>query len=74
MHFYLQDKLGPFCFLIFLGILALSAIFIYLYLPETKGKSIMEIKAEFNKLNFGKKETSVTENNFPKEQVSCTKL
>ncbi|KAM7034352.1 uncharacterized protein M8220_011468 [Acridotheres tristis] len=68
------DNLGPFCFLIFLGILALSAIFIYLYLPETKGKSIMEIKAEFNKLNFGKKETSVTENNFPKEQLSCTKL
>uniref|UniRef100_A0A8B9PX15 Major facilitator superfamily (MFS) profile domain-containing protein n=1 Tax=Apteryx owenii TaxID=8824 RepID=A0A8B9PX15_APTOW len=63
------DNLGPLCFLIFLGILALSAIFIYLYLPETKGKSIMEIKAEFNKLNFGKKETSVTENNFPKEQL-----
>uniref|UniRef100_A0A8D0F4U2 Major facilitator superfamily (MFS) profile domain-containing protein n=1 Tax=Strix occidentalis caurina TaxID=311401 RepID=A0A8D0F4U2_STROC len=73
-HFCLQDNLGPFCFLIFLGILALSAIFIYLYLPETKGKSIMEIKAEFNKLNFGKKETSVTENNFPKEQLFCTKL
>ncbi|KAM6112010.1 solute carrier family 2, facilitated glucose transporter member 11-like [Pterocles gutturalis] len=68
------DNLGPFCFLIFLGILVLSAIFIYLYLPETKGKSIMEIKAEFNKLNFGKKETSVTENNFPKEQLFCTKL
>uniref|UniRef100_A0A8C5TBY5 Major facilitator superfamily (MFS) profile domain-containing protein n=1 Tax=Malurus cyaneus samueli TaxID=2593467 RepID=A0A8C5TBY5_9PASS len=68
------DNLGPYCFLIFLGILALSAIFIYLYLPETKGKSIMEIKAEFNKLNFGKKETSVTENNFPKQQLSCTKL
>uniref|UniRef100_A0A8C0BP47 Major facilitator superfamily (MFS) profile domain-containing protein n=1 Tax=Buteo japonicus TaxID=224669 RepID=A0A8C0BP47_9AVES len=73
-HFCLQDNLGPFCFLIFLGILALSAIFIYLYLPETKGKSIMEIKAEFNKLNFGKKETSVTENSFPKEQLFCTKL
>ncbi|XP_071428130.1 solute carrier family 2, facilitated glucose transporter member 11-like isoform X1 [Pithys albifrons albifrons] len=70
----LVDNLGPFCFLIFLGILALSAIFIYLYLPETKGKSIMEIKAEFNKLNFGKKETSFTENNFPKEQLPCTKL
>ncbi|XP_064248371.1 solute carrier family 2, facilitated glucose transporter member 11-like isoform X3 [Passer domesticus] len=68
------DNLGPLCFLIFLGILVLSAIFIYLYLPETKGKSIMEIKAEFNKLNFGKKEASVTENNFPKEQLSCTKL
>uniref|UniRef100_A0A8C3MF47 Uncharacterized protein n=1 Tax=Geospiza parvula TaxID=87175 RepID=A0A8C3MF47_GEOPR len=74
LHFCLQDNLGPFCFLIFLGILVLSAIFIYLYLPETKGKSIMEIKAEFNKLNFGKKETSVTENNFPKEQLYCTKL
>ncbi|KAK2522950.1 hypothetical protein Q9233_010309 [Columba guinea] len=68
------ENLGPFCFLIFLGILALSAIFIYLYLPETKGKSIMEIKAEFNKLNFGKKETSATGNNFPKEQLFCTKL
>ncbi|RLV97733.1 hypothetical protein DV515_00011442, partial [Chloebia gouldiae] len=68
------NNLGPLCFLIFLGTLALSAIFIYLYLPETKGKSIMEIKAEFNKLNFGKKETSVTENNFPKEPLSCTKL
>ncbi|XP_009513400.2 solute carrier family 2, facilitated glucose transporter member 11 isoform X1 [Phalacrocorax carbo] len=71
---FIVDNLGPFCFLIFLGILALSAIFIYLYLPETKGKSIMEIKAEFHKLNFGKKETSVTENNFPKEQLFCTKL
>uniref|UniRef100_A0A8C9MIZ6 Solute carrier family 2, facilitated glucose transporter member 11-like n=1 Tax=Serinus canaria TaxID=9135 RepID=A0A8C9MIZ6_SERCA len=68
------DNLGPLCFLIFLGVLVLSAIFIYLYLPETKGKSIMEIKAEFNKLNFGKKEISVTENNFPKEQLYCTKL
>nr|XP_005493392.1 solute carrier family 2, facilitated glucose transporter member 11-like [Zonotrichia albicollis] len=68
------DNLGPLCFLIFLGILFVSAIFIYLYLPETKGKSIMEIKAEFNKLNFGKKETSVTENNLPKEQLYCTKL
>ncbi|KGL79184.1 Solute carrier family 2, facilitated glucose transporter member 11, partial [Tinamus guttatus] len=43
------DSLGPFCFLIFLGILASSAIFIYMYLPETKGKSTMEIKAEFNR-------------------------
>ncbi|XP_061322002.1 solute carrier family 2, facilitated glucose transporter member 11-like isoform X2 [Pezoporus flaviventris] len=68
------DNLGPFSFLIFLGILAFSAIFIYLYLPETKGKSIMEIKAEFNKLNFGKKEISVTDNGLPKEQWSSTKL
>uniref|UniRef100_A0A663MBT4 Major facilitator superfamily (MFS) profile domain-containing protein n=1 Tax=Athene cunicularia TaxID=194338 RepID=A0A663MBT4_ATHCN len=57
------DNLGPFCFLIFLGILALSAIFIYLYLPETKGKSIMEIKAEFN--------NSAPNSECPEEKFAC---
>uniref|UniRef100_A0A8D2JDZ1 Solute carrier family 2, facilitated glucose transporter member 5 n=1 Tax=Varanus komodoensis TaxID=61221 RepID=A0A8D2JDZ1_VARKO len=48
------EYLGPFCFLIFMGILAASGVFIYLFLPETKGKSIVEITMEFNKLNYGK--------------------
>ncbi|XP_067406068.1 solute carrier family 2, facilitated glucose transporter member 11-like isoform X2 [Emydura macquarii macquarii] len=71
---YIVGSLGPFCFLIFLGILVFSSIFIYLFLPETKGKSIMEIKGEFNKLNFGRKQAVGTENNLSKEHTFCTKL
>ncbi|XP_075754056.1 solute carrier family 2, facilitated glucose transporter member 11-like isoform X1 [Pelodiscus sinensis] len=71
---YIVELLGPFCFLIFLGILVFSSIFIYLFLPETKGKSIMEIKGEFNKLNFGKSQAVDTENNLSKEHTLCTKF
>ncbi|XP_039213857.1 solute carrier family 2, facilitated glucose transporter member 11-like isoform X2 [Crotalus tigris] len=71
---FIVEYLGPFCFLIFMGILAISSIIIYLYLPETKGKSILEITVEFNKLNYGKKQVFLTENNSPKETVLCTKL
>ncbi|EMP32137.1 Solute carrier family 2, facilitated glucose transporter member 11 [Chelonia mydas] len=74
MTLSLQESLGPFCYLIFLGILVFSSIFTYLFLPETKGKSIMEIKGEFNKLNFGKKPAVNTENNLSKEHTFCTKL
>ncbi|XP_075754057.1 solute carrier family 2, facilitated glucose transporter member 11-like isoform X2 [Pelodiscus sinensis] len=74
MTLSLQELLGPFCFLIFLGILVFSSIFIYLFLPETKGKSIMEIKGEFNKLNFGKSQAVDTENNLSKEHTLCTKF
>uniref|UniRef100_A0A8C0GGC3 Major facilitator superfamily (MFS) profile domain-containing protein n=1 Tax=Chelonoidis abingdonii TaxID=106734 RepID=A0A8C0GGC3_CHEAB len=71
---YIVEGLGPFCFLIFLGSLVFSTIFTYLFLPETKGKSIMEIKGEFNKLNFGKKQPVNTESNLSKEHTFCTKL
>ncbi|XP_053135120.1 solute carrier family 2, facilitated glucose transporter member 11-like isoform X2 [Hemicordylus capensis] len=70
---FIVEYLGPFCFLVFMGILAVSAIFIYLFLPETKGKSIMDITVEFNKLNYGKQAFS-TENHVPKETVLCTRL
>ncbi|XP_062999872.1 solute carrier family 2, facilitated glucose transporter member 11-like [Elgaria multicarinata webbii] len=68
------EYLGPFCFLIFMVILAVSSVFIYLFLPETKGKSIMEITMEFNKLNYGKTHVFPTENNYPKETSFCTRL
>ncbi|XP_034294469.1 solute carrier family 2, facilitated glucose transporter member 11-like isoform X3 [Pantherophis guttatus] len=71
---FIVEYLGPFCFLIFMGILAVSSVIIYLYLPETKGKSILEITMEFNKLNYGKKQVFLTENSSPKETVLCTKL
>ncbi|XP_077776775.1 solute carrier family 2, facilitated glucose transporter member 11-like isoform X1 [Podarcis muralis] len=68
------EYLGPFCFLIFMGILTASGVFIFLFLPETKGKSIMEITAEFNKLNYGKKQVFPAENKVPRETVFCTRL
>ncbi|KAF7239786.1 Solute carrier family 2, facilitated glucose transporter member 9 [Varanus komodoensis] len=68
------EYLGPFCFLIFMGILAASGVFIYLFLPETKGKSIVEITMEFNKLNYGKTHVFPTENNFPNGTSFCTRL
>ncbi|KAJ7309687.1 hypothetical protein JRQ81_007747 [Phrynocephalus forsythii] len=72
---FIVESLGPFCFLIFMAILTVSAVFIYLFLPETKGKSIVEITMEFDKLNFRKKEVTIpTENAFPKETVFCTRL
>nr|XP_033810928.1 solute carrier family 2, facilitated glucose transporter member 11-like isoform X2 [Geotrypetes seraphini] len=67
---YIAAGLGHFCFLIFLGITAISGIFAYLFLPETKGKSILEISEEFNKLNFRRKHDRVTTEDFQLQQ--CT--
>ncbi|XP_067325728.1 solute carrier family 2, facilitated glucose transporter member 9-like [Anolis sagrei] len=39
--------LGPFVFLIFAVAMAASGTFFFLFLPETKGKSLAEIDAEF---------------------------
>uniref|UniRef100_A0A663MBU5 Major facilitator superfamily (MFS) profile domain-containing protein n=1 Tax=Athene cunicularia TaxID=194338 RepID=A0A663MBU5_ATHCN len=51
---FIVERLKHFCFLIFMGVLFTSGIIIHLFLPETKGKSIVEITEEFNKLNFKK--------------------
>nr|XP_014344537.1 PREDICTED: solute carrier family 2, facilitated glucose transporter member 11-like [Latimeria chalumnae] len=54
---FLIDLLGQFCFLIFLAYCVTASVFVYLFLPETKGKSMLEIWEDFNKLNFrGKSE------------------
>ncbi|XP_030074811.1 solute carrier family 2, facilitated glucose transporter member 11 isoform X2 [Microcaecilia unicolor] len=70
---YIAAGLGHFCFLIFLGIILISGIFIYLFLPETKGKSILEISDEFNKLNFRRKHIEVTTADWQQQQLQhCT--
>ncbi|XP_053938788.1 solute carrier family 2, facilitated glucose transporter member 11 isoform X6 [Cuculus canorus] len=66
--------LGPFCFLIFIGVLVISAILIYLFLPETKGKSTFEITEEFKTRQFKKKHHQTVEKNVTEEQTFCTKL
>ncbi|XP_042322945.1 solute carrier family 2, facilitated glucose transporter member 11-like [Sceloporus undulatus] len=70
---FLVESLGPFCFLLFMAILSASGVFIYFFLPETKGKSILEITAEFNKLNYSQRGKSGF---FPKEDPAavCTRL
>ncbi|XP_030356183.1 solute carrier family 2, facilitated glucose transporter member 11-like isoform X3 [Strigops habroptila] len=66
--------LGPFCFLIFIAVLVISAVLIYLFLPETKGKSTSEITGEFKKCQFKKKRRQTVEKNATEEKTFCTKL
>jgi len=65
IKFYFQNGLKQYCFLVFLLECSLVAAFIFIVIPETKNKSFLEIKKEFNKLNFGrntkKKETELYE-------------
>jgi len=51
---YIQDWLGSYVFILFAVILFCSTIFVYLRVPETKGKTFKEIAAGFKK---GRKNT-----------------
>uniref|UniRef100_A0A673XA66 Major facilitator superfamily (MFS) profile domain-containing protein n=1 Tax=Salmo trutta TaxID=8032 RepID=A0A673XA66_SALTR len=48
----MEDGLGQFCFLIFVAHCILSSAFMLYFIPETKGKSTVEIMEDFNKLNY----------------------
>lgn len=48
---FIQGGLGPYSFVIFAGVCILTAIFIYLVIPETKSKTFMEINLAFAKMN-----------------------
>ncbi|NP_001334639.2 solute carrier family 2, facilitated glucose transporter member 11-like [Gallus gallus] len=53
---FIVEGLGSFCFIIFLAYCLSMAIFVYLVVPETKGKTMLQIMEEFNRLNYrGKK-------------------
>merc|ERR1739838_463999 len=49
---FLVSELSEYCFVPFGAVCLLSALFVGLFLPETKGKSLSDITSEFNKLNF----------------------
>ncbi|KAM4050770.1 solute carrier family 2, facilitated glucose transporter member 9-like [Anomaloglossus baeobatrachus] len=51
---FVVATMEQFCFLIFLIITAVCGAFLYFYLPETKGKSWLQIREDFNKYNFSK--------------------
>ncbi|KAM4808094.1 solute carrier family 2, facilitated glucose transporter member 9-like [Rhinophrynus dorsalis] len=58
---YVVASLGHFCFLIFLTCIVASGIFMFFFLPETKGKSLQQITEEFNRLNYKGKHSNNTE-------------
>ncbi|XP_051490296.1 solute carrier family 2, facilitated glucose transporter member 11-like isoform X2 [Apus apus] len=52
---FIVNGLKQYCFLVFLLECFLVAAFIFVVIPETKNRSFLDIKKEFDKLNFGKK-------------------
>jgi hypothetical protein len=42
-----QTKLQQYCFLVFLVVCVLVAVYIFLVVPETKNKTFLEIQTEF---------------------------
>ncbi|XP_034294464.1 solute carrier family 2, facilitated glucose transporter member 11-like isoform X1 [Pantherophis guttatus] len=70
----MMENFRQFSFLIFMGSLYTSGFIIYFFLPETKKKSILEIREEFDKLNFKKKQIPVLEAKLTKDHELCTKL
>ncbi|KAM4772250.1 solute carrier family 2, facilitated glucose transporter member 2 [Rhinophrynus dorsalis] len=46
---YIADACGPYVFIIFAILLFIFAVFTYIKVPETKGKSFEQISAEFRK-------------------------
>ncbi|XP_025030932.1 solute carrier family 2, facilitated glucose transporter member 11-like isoform X1 [Python bivittatus] len=72
---FVVEALSYYCFLIFFGVLVGMGIFIYLFLPETKGRSILDITEDLNRIPLGKKVTlTALENNSPGSHSICTKL
>ncbi|XP_048370524.1 solute carrier family 2, facilitated glucose transporter member 11-like [Sphaerodactylus townsendi] len=51
---FVVEILGPLCFLIFLFVLIGIVIFVYIFVPETKGRSIADITEELGRIQFGK--------------------
>ncbi|CAL8335558.1 unnamed protein product [Merluccius merluccius] len=54
---YIVDGIGQFCFLIFVAYCIFSSLFMLYFVPETKGKSMIEIAEDFKKLNFKNRHT-----------------
>ncbi|XP_035001932.2 solute carrier family 2, facilitated glucose transporter member 11-like [Hippoglossus stenolepis] len=55
---FIVKNLGSYCFLPFLVVCLVSAVFLGLTLPETKGKTLAEITADFQGMNKSTKEKS----------------
>ncbi|KAM9336601.1 solute carrier family 2, facilitated glucose transporter member 11-like [Symphorus nematophorus] len=65
---FIVSSLGNFCFLPFLAVCLVSAVFLGLTLPETKGKTLAEISAEFDRKKGVKKERAEMQVDEPIEE------
>ncbi|XP_069789113.1 solute carrier family 2, facilitated glucose transporter member 11-like [Narcine bancroftii] len=54
---FIIEALGPFSFFLFFGNCMLASIFMFYVLPETKGKTLLQINEEFKKLREAKSGT-----------------
>ncbi|XP_065707572.1 solute carrier family 2, facilitated glucose transporter member 11-like isoform X1 [Patagioenas fasciata] len=64
---FIVDGLGSFCFIIFLIYCLSTAIFVFVVMPETKGKTMLQVTEEFNRLNYrGKKRQTAL------QQTNCS--
>ncbi|XP_058014717.1 solute carrier family 2, facilitated glucose transporter member 11-like, partial [Ahaetulla prasina] len=50
---FVMESLGYYCYLPFFTVCVGTALYVWFFLPETKGKSLLEISEEFIKRNFG---------------------
>ncbi|XP_030316507.1 solute carrier family 2, facilitated glucose transporter member 11 [Calypte anna] len=71
---FIVASLGSFCFIIFMLYCLSMAIFVFLVVPETKGKTMLQVMEDFNHLNYrGKKrQTALQQSNF--SGMTVTKL
>ncbi|XP_054852596.1 solute carrier family 2, facilitated glucose transporter member 11-like [Eublepharis macularius] len=49
---FIVEGLGHFCYVPFFTVCVCAALYVSFFLPETRGKSFLEISEEFNKRNF----------------------
>ncbi|XP_039213851.1 solute carrier family 2, facilitated glucose transporter member 11-like isoform X3 [Crotalus tigris] len=73
---FVVEALGHYCFLVFFGVLIGMGLFTYLFIPETKGKSILDITEDLNRIPLGKRRTfPALESSSPlRSHGLCTKL
>ncbi|XP_069476009.1 solute carrier family 2, facilitated glucose transporter member 11-like [Ambystoma mexicanum] len=71
---YIVVGLRQYCFLVFLVCIVLTVIFCFMFLPETKGKSVLEVTEVFRKLKFPRQHVLGRAQNSNNEQIMSTRF